>query len=114
MHPVGLAPAKKENSSRFSLNHHKRNLRASGSVLGAQVFFGSLGRCHQMTGVRFYDQPDFAAWLKFQRVTRGQSQMNFHVDAAVHPHNDDDVTLLQRNVPVRELHCARSIPRDEP
>jgi hypothetical protein len=47
-----------------------------------------------MAGVRLDDEPDFASGLKLERVPRGQGQVHFYVNAAIHPHNHDDVTLL--------------------
>ena len=52
-----------------------------------------------MTGVGFDDQPDFAANLELQRIARGNREMDFHFDSALHPRRDDYIPLIQGNDP---------------
>ena len=52
---------------------------------------------HQVAGVGFHHQPDFASLLQVQRITRGQREVNFHFNSTIHFRDDDHVPLLQRD-----------------
>ena len=49
---------------------------------------------HQMTGVGFDHQPDFAPRAEMQRIPSRQGEMNGHFDSAIHRRDHYHVTLL--------------------
>ena len=46
-----------------------------------------------MTGMRLYDQPDAQPQFEIQRISRGECQMYFHLDAAIDNRGYDDIAL---------------------
>ena len=52
--------------------------------------------CHQVAGVGFYDQPDFAAGMELEGIAGGQSYVDFHFYSTICTGGYDYVPLLQR------------------
>jgi hypothetical protein len=50
---------------------------------------------HEMAGVRFDDQPHFAARRELQRIAGCQGEVDFHLDPALYAGGDDHVTLFE-------------------
>lgn len=52
-----------------------------------------------MAGVGFDHQPNLTVSFQLQRVTRGKSQVDFHLHAAIYASRNNHVAPLQRNQP---------------
>ena len=57
--------------------------------------------------MRFDHQPHFPAGFQLQRIARGQREVNFHLDSALHARGDDHIALLERDNAPRN-HVARA------
>jgi hypothetical protein len=50
---------------------------------------------HQPARMRLDHQPYFFAGVKLQRITRGEREMNFHLDSTIHAGHDDHIAPFE-------------------
>ena len=94
MHPARLAATKKRNSRGLPTGTSEQH--GHRTSFGVQTFSGpttyaAIKWQECVLTISQTSRPE----LKLERVARGKSQVYFYVDAAIHPHNHDDVPLLQ-------------------
>lgn len=65
---------------------------------------------HQVAGVRFHNQPDFAPGLKLQGIAGREGKMHFHLCSAIDARCNNHIPLLQRdNMPWNYITCAQTL-----